>query len=157
KHIQFSVLSPQEIVKNAQLAITHRDLFNENRAPMENGVLDTRLGTSDHDIYCETCGERMAQCIGHFGYVKLVLPVFHIGYFKAVINTLQNICKAIILYIINNANSAQKEDDRRAYLKRIRSSKESSARSKIEKAINALCKKTVECPYCKAINGSVKK
>lgn len=43
KHIQFSVLSPQEIVKNAQLAITHRDLFNDNRKPMENGVLDTRL------------------------------------------------------------------------------------------------------------------
>ncbi|CAG8479721.1 17381_t:CDS:10 [Racocetra fulgida] len=104
KHIQFSVLSPQEIVKNSQLVITHRDLFNENRAPMENG------GTSDHDILCETCGERMAQCIGHF-----------------------------------------------AYLKRIRSSKEPSARGKIEKAINALCKKTVDCPYCNAINGPVKK
>ncbi|CAG8679350.1 2005_t:CDS:10, partial [Dentiscutata heterogama] len=150
KHIQFSVLSPQEIVKNAQLAITHRDLFNENRAPMENGVLDTRLGTSDHDILCETCGERMAQCIGHFGYVKLVLPVFHIGYFKAVINMLQNICKSCSHVLLE-------EDDRRSYLKRIRSCKESAARAKIEKSINLLCKKTVECPYCHAINGSVKK
>ncbi|KAF0416431.1 beta and beta-prime subunits of DNA dependent RNA-polymerase [Gigaspora margarita] len=150
KHIQFSVLSPQEIVKNAQLAVTHRDLFNENRAPMESGVLDTRLGTSDHDILCETCGERMAQCIGHFGYVKLVLPVFHIGYFKAVINMLQNICKSCSHVLLE-------EDDRRSYLKRIRSSKESAARAKIEKSINLLCKKTVECPNCHMINGSVKK
>ncbi|CAG8530365.1 3760_t:CDS:10 [Cetraspora pellucida] len=150
KHIQFSVLSPQEIVKNSQFVVTHRDLFNENRAPMENGVLDTRLGTSDHDILCETCGERMAQCIGHFGYIKLVLPVFHIGYFKAVINMLQNICKSCSRVLLE-------EDDRRTYLKRIRSTKESSARGKIEKSINALCKKIVDCPYCNAINGPVKK
>ncbi|PKY40391.1 beta and beta-prime subunits of DNA dependent RNA-polymerase [Rhizophagus irregularis] len=150
KHIQFSVLSPQEIVKNAQLAITHRDLFNDNRKPMENGVLDTRLGTSDHDTLCQTCGEKMAQCIGHFGYVKLILPVFHIGYFKAVINMLQNICKTCSRVLLN-------EDDRRSYLKRIRASRESSARQKLEKAINTLCKKEVDCPHCGAINGSVKK
>ncbi|CAG8437968.1 16808_t:CDS:10 [Acaulospora morrowiae] len=150
RRMQFSVLSPQEIIKNSQLAITHRDLFNENRAPMENGVLDTRLGTSDHDILCETCGEKMAQCIGHFGYIKLILPVFHIGYFKAVINMLQNICKTCSRVLLE-------ENDRRTFLKRLRNSKEPSARAKIEKAINAACKKVVECPYCKGINGSVKK
>ncbi|CAG8468336.1 8399_t:CDS:10 [Diversispora eburnea] len=136
--------------RRMQLAITHRDLFNENRAPMENGVLDTRLGTSDHDILCETCGEKMAQCVGHFGYIKLILPVFHIGYFKAVINILQNICKTCSRVLLE-------EVDRRMYLKRLRSSKESAARTKLEKAINAACKKVVDCPYCKGINGSVKK
>ncbi|CAJ0633518.1 5567_t:CDS:10 [Entrophospora sp. SA101] len=150
KHIQFSVLSPQEIVKNAHLAITHRDLFNDNRAPMENGVLDTRLGTSDHDRSCETCGEKMAQCIGHFGYIKLILPVFHIGYFKAVIQMLQNICKTCSRVLLE-------ENDCRLFLKRLRSSKEAPSRQKIEKSVNALCKKTVKCPYCGAINGSVKK
>lgn len=35
----------------------------------------------------------MADCAGHFGYIKLVLPVFHIGYFKAIISILQEICK----------------------------------------------------------------
>jgi DNA-directed RNA polymerase III subunit RPC1 len=35
----------------------------------------------------------MADCAGHFGYIKLVLPVFHIGYFKAIIAILQEICK----------------------------------------------------------------
>lgn len=35
----------------------------------------------------------MADCAGHYGYIKLVLPVFHIGYFKAIVSILQEICK----------------------------------------------------------------
>lgn len=35
----------------------------------------------------------MSDCIGHFGDVKLELPVFHVGYFKAIIFILQMICK----------------------------------------------------------------
>lgn len=35
----------------------------------------------------------MAECVGHYAYIRLVLPVFHIGYFKMVINILQDICK----------------------------------------------------------------
>ena len=35
----------------------------------------------------------MADCAGHFGYVALELPVFHVGFFKAVISILQKICK----------------------------------------------------------------
>ena len=30
-------------------------------------------------------------------------------------------------------------------------------RQKIEKAINTMCKKAVDCPHCGALNGSVKK
>ena len=35
----------------------------------------------------------MADCVGHYAYIRLVLPVFHIGYFKMVITMLQDICK----------------------------------------------------------------
>lgn len=35
----------------------------------------------------------MADCVGHYAYIKLVLPVFHIGYFKQTITMLQDICK----------------------------------------------------------------
>lgn len=90
------------------------------RIPASNGVLDSRLvrihamrqarharttsadialqllllqGTSDKSASCETCGQRMADCVGHYAYIRLVLPVFHIGYFKMVITILQDICK----------------------------------------------------------------
>lgn len=45
------------------------------------------------DAFCETCGQKMQECAGHWGYLKLVLPIFHIGYFRPVINILQEICK----------------------------------------------------------------
>lgn len=45
------------------------------------------------DATCETCGQKMQECAGHWGYIKLVLPIFHIGYFRPVINILQEICK----------------------------------------------------------------
>ena len=61
---------------------------------MVNGPLDPRMGTSSKSGFCETCGEALQQCNGHFGLVKLVLPAFHIGYMKMIIATLQNICKA---------------------------------------------------------------
>ena len=36
----------------------------------------------------------MDQCAGHFGVVKLALPVFHAGYFKHVLALLQCVCKS---------------------------------------------------------------
>jgi DNA-directed RNA polymerase beta' subunit len=35
----------------------------------------------------------LADCTGHFGYIRLELPVFHIGYFKNTVQILQAICK----------------------------------------------------------------
>ena len=50
-------------------------------------------GTSQKDAKCETCGKALAECIGHYGYIDLELPVFHVGYFRSTITILQNICK----------------------------------------------------------------
>lgn len=46
-------------------------------------------GTSEKDRPCETCGKNLADCLGHYGYIDLELPCFHVGYFKAVIGILQ--------------------------------------------------------------------
>lgn len=37
--------------------------------------------------------QALAECTGHFGYIRLELPVFHIGYFKATVQILQATCK----------------------------------------------------------------
>lgn len=46
-------------------------------------------GTSEKDRPCLTCGKTLADCLGHYGYLDLELPCFHIGYFKAIIGILQ--------------------------------------------------------------------
>ncbi len=44
---------------------------------------------------------QLQSCVGHFGVVRLTLPVFHVGYFKAIITVLQNICKVFRLELVN--------------------------------------------------------
>lgn len=51
----------------------------ENDKPKLGGVLDPRMGTIDRNFKCQTCGENMTECCGHFGHVELVKPVFHPG------------------------------------------------------------------------------
>ena len=53
-------------------------------------------GISQKDASCETCGKALADCIGHYGYIDLELPVFHVGYFRNIIIILQNICKVLL-------------------------------------------------------------
>ena len=48
----------------------------------------------------------MADCVGHYGYIRLVLPVFHVGFFKHVLGILQCICKV--------SASRQRADGRRS-------------------------------------------
>ncbi|KAI7830730.1 hypothetical protein BC939DRAFT_392603 [Gamsiella multidivaricata] len=152
KQIQFGVLSPQEIVNVSEFEVTQRDLYTvQDRQPVKYGMLDLRLGTSDKVASCETCGLKQQDCIGHFAHIRLCLPVFHIGYFRAAIVILQNICKTCSRVLLS-------EKDRRTYLKKLRAPNlENLTRKNVVKAVNDKCKKVVHCPYCEATNGTVKK
>ena len=50
-------------------------------------------GVSGGKKHCETCNQDVMKCIGHYGYIDLQLPVFHIGFFRSIIVVLQTICK----------------------------------------------------------------
>ncbi|KAG0246496.1 hypothetical protein BGX31_001773 [Mortierella sp. GBA43] len=152
KHIQFGVLSPQEIVNVSEFEVTQRDLYTvPERQPVKYGMLDLRLGTSDKVACCETCGLKQQDCIGHFAHIKLCLPVFHIGYFRAITIMLQDICKTCSRVLLQ-------EKARRKYLKKLRAPNlENLTRKNVVKAIYDECKKVTVCPYCQASNGTVKK
>ncbi|KAH6583663.1 hypothetical protein BASA61_007889 [Batrachochytrium salamandrivorans] len=144
KRIDFGVLSAQDAKQLSILELHQRDLYDvtkTTRPPAKFGALDRKLGTADKSIPCDTCGENIQECVGHFGIIRLALPVFHIGYFKLMITILQNICKT-----------------RRVILKRLRNPNLDGVRRKdILKNLNALCKKAARCPYCNTLNGMVKK
>ena len=98
-----------------------------------------------------TCGEEPARCVGHYGYIKLALPVFHIGYFRPTINMLSCICKTCSRILLPR-------EEREAFLNRFRrSSLDSRQRTSANRAILASCKKQTTCRHCGAINGPVKK
>ncbi|KAI0004922.1 hypothetical protein BJV74DRAFT_313763 [Russula compacta] len=152
KKLQFSTLTAQDVVRVSEFQVTHRDLYTTtDRAPVKDGVLDRRLGTSEKNAFCETCGLNAVDCVGHYAYIKLVVPVFHIGYFKHTIAILQCICKTCARVLLE-------EPERRMYLRRFRRPNlENIQRQSLFKAVNTAARKIVYCPYCAATNGAVKK
>jgi DNA-directed RNA polymerase III subunit RPC1 len=93
----------------------------------------------------------LQECSGHFGHVRLPLPVFHIGYLKYIQATLQNICKDCSKVLLQ-------EPERRQFLKELRRPGiDNLRRSAILKKINEQCRKARTCPYCGSIQGVIRK
>lgn len=126
KYIKFGCLTGADIIQSSEVQVVNREFYNvSSRDTVKYGVLDNRLGVSNKDKVCGTCFKSLADCVGHFGYLKLQLPVFHgifthvllisclAGYFKATIQILQQICKTCSKVLIN-------ERDKRTYLKKLR-------------------------------------
>ncbi|KAJ3195947.1 hypothetical protein HK101_010540 [Irineochytrium annulatum] len=147
KQIRFGAFSTQDAKKLSTIELHERNLYDlqkPNRPPAGYGVLDRRLGIADKQSRCETCGYGLQDCVGHFGVIRLALPVFHIGYFKLMITT----CSRVLL----------DETTRRSYLKRIRNPNlDGLKRKELLKRLNLQCKKTQKCSHCFATNGTVKK
>ena len=79
------------------------------------------------------------------------LPIFHIGFFKSIIEILKIICKNCSRVILNN-------EDRNRFRNNLnkRNRLSSIQRKKIFKEIIKSCNKIKICPFCGSFNGDVK-
>merc|ERR1711988_566270 len=78
------------VIKNPN-GIDVPDLY-ENLEAKKGGLIDPRLGTTDNNNYCATCGLNTEYCPGHFGHIKLVDYIFHMGYLDHIKKILDVIC-----------------------------------------------------------------
>uniref|UniRef100_A0A8C4YNB1 DNA-directed RNA polymerase subunit n=1 Tax=Gopherus evgoodei TaxID=1825980 RepID=A0A8C4YNB1_9SAUR len=152
-HICFGMKSPEEMRQQAHIQVVSKNLYSQDNhhSPLQYGVLDHRMGTSEKDRPCETCGKNLADCLGHYGYIDLELPCFHVGYFKAVIGILQMICKTCCRILLSSEERKQFLD----YLKR--PGLTYLQKRGLKKKVSEKCRKKSTCPYCGAFNGTVKK
>ncbi|XP_074308455.1 DNA-directed RNA polymerase II subunit RPB1-like isoform X1 [Silene latifolia] len=88
--IQFGILSPDEIRQMSVVEIKYSET-KEKGKPKPGGLSDTRLGTIDRKLTCETCAATM-ECPGHFGHLELAKPMFHISFLKTVLSILRCVC-----------------------------------------------------------------
>ncbi|XP_022818149.1 DNA-directed RNA polymerase III subunit RPC1 [Spodoptera litura] len=152
-HVTFNVDSPAAIQQAAHIQVITKNLYAQDgqRVPATNGVLDRRMGTNQKDANCDTCGLGLAECVGHFGYIQLALPVFHIGYFRSIITILQTICK-------NCSRVMLPAILRRAYLRKFMNPELSYLQKKnLRTAVHKKAKACTKCPNCETLNGMVKK
>ena len=81
------------------------------------------------------------------GYIRLELPVFHVGYVKHLVGILQCVCKSCARVMVP-------EDERRHFLRRLRSPRtEVNVRRALFKKLLDRCKRHKACPHCGEIQG----
>ncbi|KAL6650947.1 hypothetical protein ACP70R_009872 [Stipagrostis hirtigluma subsp. patula] len=150
KSIRFSVFSGSEIRKSAEVQVWNNRIYGQDMKPVPNGLLDKRMGAANKLGECSTCHGSFAECPGHFGYLKLALPVFNVGFFNCILDVLKCICK-------NCSRVLLVEKDRREYLKKMRNPRaDALQKSAIMKKVRDKCKLSC-CPRCEYRNGVVKK
>ncbi|TBT97570.1 subunit Rpc1 of DNA-directed RNA polymerase III, partial [Hamiltosporidium magnivora] len=152
KEIKFKIFSTDQINRLSVLKLTKKEMYDSTtKQPMPNGVLDTRLGISNKTGTCSTCNQSIKDCAGHFGSYELILPVFHIGFFKHTCHILQCICK-------NCGNILLSPLKKHFYTQKVQSLRNNIIFYKnILKKIMEECKKFHKCYICEYINGNIKK
>ena len=60
--------------------------------PTRKGLCDRYMGTTERDVWCDTCGCDSTECPGHFGSIELVKSVFHPGYVDFIHKVLCCVC-----------------------------------------------------------------
>ncbi|KAG5855741.1 DNA-directed RNA polymerase III subunit RPC1 [Anguilla anguilla] len=152
-HICFGMKSAEQMRQQAHIQVVSKNLYSQDTShtPLPYGVLDHRMGTSEKDRPCETCGKNLADCLGHYGYLDLEMPCFHVGYFKAIIGILQMICKTCSHVMLTKEEKQQFLDVLKrpnlAYLQK----------RGLKKKISEKCRKKTVCLNCSSFNGPVKK
>lgn len=151
--IQFGALLPQDIIAQSEVEVQTRDLYDieVGRSVKALGALDPKMGISTSANQCATCHGNLATCHGHFGHVKLALPVFHVGYFKAIISILQCVCKSCGWLLLDGGSQ------RRALLELRKPDIDNLRRMQVLKNVVEQCKKQRRCLRCRHVNGVVKK
>ena len=146
KDIVFGVLSPKMIIKMASAKVVTPELYDKEGYPVDGGLMDVRLGVIDPGLNCKTCGSKLKECIGHFGYIELARPILHIKFVDLIVTLLKCTCRECgrILIPKNKMDSA---------LQALALAEEEAGlagrREQIREVIASL--KTInKCPHCKA-------
>lgn len=155
--IRFAMFSESEISKAAEVQVWRGVYYDANRKPIENGLLDPRMGPANKNGTCATCLGNFRDCPGHCGYLTLALPVYNVGYLSTIVDILKCICKSCSRVLLDEKASKD-------YLKKMRNQKmEALKKAELMKKIVQKCtamassKKAVKCSRCGYMNGIVKK
>ncbi|MBS3138882.1 DNA-directed RNA polymerase subunit A' [Candidatus Woesearchaeota archaeon] len=143
ERIVFSLFSPKQVQKMSAVKIVTPELYDKEGYPVDGGLMDVRLGVIDPGLRCKTCGGRLKECPGHFGYIELARPIIHFKFVRIVLDILRSSCKTCghILIPENKVarykkviSQAAKEDNE-------------NARRKIKAIIQRLGTRK-KCPHC---------
>jgi DNA-directed RNA polymerase subunit A' len=91
--IKFRILSPGVISAMSVVKVVNPELYDADGYPIDGGLMDLRMGVISPGMRCRTCGERVKECPGHFGFIKLARPVIHVFYVPWIYDLLKSTCR----------------------------------------------------------------
>jgi DNA-directed RNA polymerase subunit A' len=144
--IKFGVLSPKMIKQMAAAKVVTPELYDKEGYPVDGGLMDTRLGVIDPGLKCKTCGSKLKECIGHFGYIELARPIVHVKFIKIVLDMLRCTCRECGRVLIPD------EEIKKAVkkLEKVGKAKSAAAKRIMVKETILKLKTLGKCPHCKA-------
>jgi DNA-directed RNA polymerase subunit A' len=145
-NIQFGVFSPKLIKKMAVAKVVTPELYDKEGYPVDGGLMDIRLGVIDPGLNCKTCGSRLKECIGHFGYIELARPVIHVKFVSHIMDILKGTCRECGKALLKG------QKVQKALEEINKTEKENGLDAKRDKAkeITSILKNIKVCPHCGA-------
>lgn len=144
--IEFSLLSAKVIKDMASAKVVTPELYDKEGYPVDGGLMDIRLGVIDPGLRCKTCGCKLKECPGHFGYIELARPIMHIKFVALVLNLLKSTCRDCGKILIPK----DKVKKYKEILDTVEKEKGIEQRRKEIKDIITNLKTINKCPHCKA-------
>ncbi len=102
--IAFNLFSPKQITDVAAAKIVTPELYDREGYPVDGGLMDIRLGVIDPGLRCKTCGGKLKECPGHFGYIELARPIIHANFVRQIYDLLRTTCKYCSRILIPEQN-----------------------------------------------------
>ncbi|MBW2970292.1 DNA-directed RNA polymerase subunit A' [Candidatus Woesearchaeota archaeon] len=144
--VVLGVLSPKMVKKMASAKIVTPELYDKEGYPVDGGLMDVRLGVIDPGLRCKTCGSKLKECIGHFGYIELARPVIHVKFNRIIQLLLRATCRDCGRLMISQEKWARAK----THLDKIEAEESPEARRLAVKALIEGAKTGGKCPHCKA-------
>src|SRR4051812_10809639 len=89
--ITFYVLGDEDNVRASNVSVQSKTLFSEG-IPVDKGIYDAHMGTTDYGWKCQTCMNDKVLCPGHFGDIRLNYPVQSPMYREEILKWLKVTC-----------------------------------------------------------------
>jgi DNA-directed RNA polymerase subunit A' len=142
--IAFSLFSPKQIIGMSGAKIVTPELYDKEGYPVDGGLMDIRLGVIDPGLRCKTCGQKLKECPGHFGYIELARPAIHILFVRQIYSLLKSSCRHCGRIMIPEANVKKYL----SFLNKVGDEEGFEARRrKIKAIVEKHCTKD-KCPHC---------
>ena len=150
--IEFGLMSPKMIKDMASAKIVTPELYDKEGYPVDGGLMDIRLGVIDPGLRCKTCGSKLKECPGHFGFIELARPIIHIKFVGVILDLLRTTFSECGNILAPRAKISRYMEE----LDKIEKESDIEERRKKIKEIVLSLRSVSKCPHCNAKQFKVK-